>query len=304
MKQYINLTKRNCLVFLRDRSAVFFSVLAMLIVLMLNGVFLGSMNEENVLNLLTEYGGVRDTLADEANAKHLVRYWTLAGILVVNAVTVTLTVIGTMVDDTQDGKIICFYSAPVHRNLLAFSYITSAILIGMLFCSFTLVIALVYIVATGGKLLGVAALGKLFLLVLLIVSIFAVIMYLAALFVKSSGAWSGIATVVGTLVGFMGGIYIPVGALPEGVATVLKYLPFLHGTALVRNVCCKDILAKTFTNMPEQAVTEYKEAMGITLKMGDEWISSEIQILFLIGCGILAFIMAGVVQKKKEVNDR
>lgn len=304
MKQYMNLTKRNCLVFLRDRSAVFFSVLTMLIVLVLNGIFLGNMNENTIVNLLEQYGGVRDTLADAENAKQLVQYWTLAGILVVNAVTVTLMVIGTMVDDTQDGKIICFYSAPVHRNILAFSYITSAILIGMLLCIFALVLALIYIAASGGLLPGLTSIGKLFLLIFLNVSIFAVIMYLAALFVKSSGAWSGIATVVSTLVGFFGGIYIPVGYLPESVSTVLKYIPVLQGTALMRQVCCEDVIAETFGDVPEQVVTEYKEYMGISIKIGDAYISSEIQVLFLIGCGILAFIIASVVQKKKEVEDR
>ena len=61
MNQYINLTKRNCMVFLRDRGAVFFSMLTMLIVLMLMGIFLGNMNEESIVNLLKEYGGVRDS---------------------------------------------------------------------------------------------------------------------------------------------------------------------------------------------------------------------------------------------------
>ena len=56
MRKFLNLTKRNCLVFLRDRSAVFFSLLSMLIVLMLMGVFLENMNVESVTGLLEQYG--------------------------------------------------------------------------------------------------------------------------------------------------------------------------------------------------------------------------------------------------------
>ena len=100
MRKYLNLTKRNCLVFLRDRTSVFFALMSMLIVLLLQAVFLGDMNVESVLNLIKEYGGeMRDAAADEANARQLIQYWTLAGILVVNAVTVTLSVIGTMIED-------------------------------------------------------------------------------------------------------------------------------------------------------------------------------------------------------------
>ncbi len=121
MKKFINLTKRNCLVFLRDRAAVFFSLLAMLIVLMLMGVFLGNMNEENVVNLLKEYGGSRNIKLDQEHARELVQYWTLAGILVVNAVTVTLAVIGNRVTDVSEGKLPALYSAPVSRNIIALS---------------------------------------------------------------------------------------------------------------------------------------------------------------------------------------
>lgn len=57
MRKYISLTKRNCLVFIRDRGAVFFSLLSMLIVLMLQGLFLGEMNVNEVTDLLLQYGG-------------------------------------------------------------------------------------------------------------------------------------------------------------------------------------------------------------------------------------------------------
>ena len=304
MKKLINLTKRNCMVFLKDQGAVFFSLLAMLIVLMLMGIFLGNMNESNVISLLEEYGGIRDTHADTETAKHLIQYWTLAGILVVNAVTVTLTVVGTMVEDIHEGKLISFYCAPVSRSIIAFSYILSAILIGIFFCMLTLVTALIYITATGGEMLSALAFGKILLLIVLNVSIFAVIMYLAALFVKSSSAWSGVGTVVGTLVGFVGAIYLPMGFLPEGVATVLKYIPILHGTSLMRSICCEAALKNTFSDVPSQLITEYKEYMGIQVKMGENIVSGIFQILFLISCGIIAFIVIAIIQKRRNINDR
>ena len=52
MREIFYLTKRNCLVYLRDKSAVFFSLLSMLIVLGLMVVFLGKMNSENVLSVI------------------------------------------------------------------------------------------------------------------------------------------------------------------------------------------------------------------------------------------------------------
>ena len=178
MKKFVSLTKRNCLIFLRDRAAVFFSLLAMFIVLMLMGVFLGNMNEENVVNLLKEYGGVRDAAVDKAHARELVQYWTLAGILVVNAVTVTLSVIGSRVTDVSEGRLASFFSAPVNRSVIALSYVASAVLIGIFMCALTFAAALCYITATGGELPGAEALLKICLLIVLNVCIFSVIMYL------------------------------------------------------------------------------------------------------------------------------
>lgn len=304
MKKFINLTKRNCLIFLRDRGAVFFSLLAMLIVLMLMGVFLGNMNQEEVVELLKEYGGVRDAAADAAHAKELVQYWILAGILIVNAVTVTLTVIGNRVSDASEGKLASLYSAPVSRTTIALSYVASAVLIGVLMCILTLAAALCYITATGGELLSVAALAQVLLLILLNVCVFAVIMYLFSLFVKSSSAWSGFGTVIGTLVGFLGAIYLSMGFLPEKVATVLKYIPILHGASLMRMVCCEAALKQTFADLPAQVLTEYREYMGIDVKMGGNTVSTAFQVLFLAGCGIMAFIVIVVVQRRKDISDR
>lgn len=304
MKKFINLTKRNCLIFLRDRGAVFFSLLAMLIVLMLMGVFLGNMNQEEVITLLKEYGGKRDAAVDAAQAKELVQYWTLAGILIVNAVTVTMTVIGNRVADVTEGKLATLYSAPVSRTMIALSYFASAVLIGVFLCMLTLTAALCYITATGGELINIGALVQILLLILLNVCVFAVIMYLFSLFVKSSSAWSGFGTVIGTLVGFLGAIYLPMGFLPEKVATVLKYIPILHGASLMRNVCCEAVLNQTFADLPSQVLTEYQEYMGIQVKMGENTATTAFQVLFLVGCGIMAFIAIVVVQRRKDISDR
>lgn len=304
MKKFFSLTRRNCLIFLRDRGAVFFSLLSMLIVLMLMGVFLGNMNEESVVNLLNQYGGARNKDLDAAHAKELVQYWTLAGILIVNAVTVTLTVLGNRVSDLSESRLASLYSAPVGQGVIALSYVASAVLVGVLMCMLTLGATLCYIAATGGTWLTFGALARITGLIVLNVCVFAVVMYFFTLFVKSSSAWSGIGTVVGTLVGFVGAIYLPMGNLPEGVAAVLKYIPILHGASLMRTVCCEQALETTFAGTPAELLTEYREYMGITVEMGGKAVDSLFQVLFLAGCGIIAFILTVLVQKRKDISDR
>ena len=304
MSKYISLTRRNCMVFLRDRTAVFFSLLSMLIVLMLMGVFLGNMNVESITGLLAQYGGERDVALDNENATQLVQYWTLAGLMVVNALTVTLSVIGIMVTDANENKLESFYGAPVHRNIIALSYISAAVIIGMLFCMLTLGIALGYISATGGEMLSAETLAQIFGYTLMNVIIFAIIMYMLALFVKSSSAWGGIATVVGTLVGFVGAIYLPMGSLPTGVAEVLKYIPILHGTSLMRKVCCEEAIQTTFADIPQEVIDGYQEYMGISVIMDGTEVQNVSQILFLCMCGVAAFLVIAILTKRKSISDR
>lgn len=299
MSKLFAMTKRNCLVFLKDTGAVFFSLLSMIIVLVLMGVFLGEMNVEAVVDLLGEYGGVRNTALDRENATHLGQYWTLAGLVVVNSLTVTMMVIGTLVTDKVSDKLKSFQTAPVSRFLVAVSYIVAAVLIGFFFCVLTLTGYMVYICANGGAMLSVVAIIKVLGYTLVDVIIFAIIMYLVATLVKSNGAWGGIATVVGTLVGFLGAIYVPVGSLSEGIVNVLKCLPVLHGTSLMRKVMCEEILEETFAGLRPEVLSGYREAMGIDVLWDGKTVGNEFQLFFLGICGMIALVVIAAMAGKK-----
>ena len=304
MKQILNLMKRNTLIFFRDYSAVFFSILSMLIVLALMVVFLGSMNSDSVVNVLAQYGEERNTKADQTNAKHLVQMWTLAGILVVNSVTVTLTALGSMVSDETKGRLASFYVSPVKRIKIALGYILSAWFIGTIMCFLTLIIGEAYMALQGHTLLPLLVWIKLIGMICLNTFVYASLGYLLALFIHSDSAWSGMLTIVGTLVGFLGGIYLPMSMLPEGVSTVLKCLPILHGASMMRKVLIEDALSQTFEGLPEMVPAIFKEMMGVTIKSGETEITLTYQILFLLSYAIIAIIVASLISNKRKVSDR
>lgn len=304
MSAYLSLTKRNCLVFLRDKGAVIMSMLSMAIVLLLMGVFLGDMNAEEITDLLKKYGGMRDEEADLLNAKILVHYWTLSGITVVNAVMASLTVMGQMISDNAENRLASFYCAPVSKGIIALSYITASVIIGTLMCLTVSAAYIAYITAIGGSIPPAGDLVTAALYTLMTVLIFSLIMYLAAMFVRSTGVWSGIGTVVGTLVGFAGAIYLPMGSLAEGAAAVLKFLPILHGTSLLRRSFCGDMLKKTFEGLPEGVLEGYEDYMGITVKIGDNVLSDMSQIMFICLFGLAALMAILIISRKRRASDR
>lgn len=302
MGELFYLVKRNTLVFLRERSAVFFSLLSMLIVLGLMVVFLGRMNSESLVNLLSKLGGRRDRAADERNAAYLIQLWTLAGILVVNSVTVTLTVTGSMVQDEAEKRLMAFYATPVNRIRLSLGYVLAAWLVGTGMCLLTLAVGEGYFALNGYGFLGMEALLKLCGMIALNTFVFSAIAYLLALFVHNSSAWSGLLTIIGTLVGFVGGIYLPMDALSGRVQSVLKCLPVIHGAAMMRTVCTKDAIRETFAGLPEEAEDLFREAMGISLWVGEHKISLGEQVIFLGFYAILAIGAGAVLSRRRRLR--
>lgn len=304
MRELYYLVKRNILVFIRDYAAVFFSVLSMLIILLLMVVFLGKMNTDNVLWVLTEYGGERDVLQDEKNAQYLIQMWTLAGILAVNTFTVPLTVMQTMVRDEVNGHLASFYVAPVKRVKIVLGYTLASWLIGSGMSFLTLIIGEIYMAAQGYSILAPVAIFKILAMIMLNALVYSAVGYLLALFIHSESAWGGMLTVMGTLVGFLGAIYLPVSMLSENIVNMLKCLPVLHGTAMMRKVLTKDAMATTFDGLPDLVPESFAKEIGITLWYGETQITLANQILVLALYAIIAIVVATIISKKRKIHDR
>lgn len=297
------LLARNIKIFMRDRGAVFFSLLSMLIVLALMLLFLGNINSESIVGLLEAYGGERDAAADRANADHLVLVWALAGILLVNCVTVTMTVMGNLIHDEEEGRLATFYIAPVSRARITLGYILSAWIIGAGMSLVTLLIGNLLLMADGGGLQGKTCL-QLAGMILANSFLYAAFSYLLSLFVHSSGAWNGLLTVSGTLVGFLGGIYLSMEMLPEKVGNVLKVLPVLHGASMMRRVSVQEALSDTFAGLPAEVAEGYSEGMGITVSVNGEILSVSMQLFFVVSLGIGITLISAVISMRRSARDR
>lgn len=304
MRELYYLVKRNILVFMRDYAAVFFSVLSMLIILLLMVVFLGKMNTDNVLWILTEYGGERDALQDEKNAQYLIQMWTLAGILAVNTFTVPLTVMQTMVRDEVNGHLASFYVAPIKRIKIVMGYTLASWLIGSGMSFLTLIIGEFYMVTQGYPIHGLGVLIKMLGMIMLNALVYSAVGYLLALFIHSESAWGGMLTVMGTLVGFLGAIYLPVSMLSENIVNALKCLPVLHGTAMMRAVLTKDAMVTTFDGLPDLVPELFAKEIGITLWNGETQITLGNQILVLTLYAIIAIVVATIISKRRKIHDR
>lgn len=295
MKTVIMLTKRNMLLYLKDKSAVFFSLLSMLIIIGLTIIFLGKMNVDNILEMVS---------IERKVAEYLVNSWVMAGIIVVNSITVTLGVIGIMIEDEDRNRIASFWVAPISRVKIILGYILAAFIIGCIFCFITLVISQVYIYSAGGEFLGSMALIKSIIFIVINVFSSACFVFFIATFVHSTNAFSSISTIIGTLIGFIAGMYLPMGLLPNMVQKIVKLFPIVYGTSLMRGVYVKDAMENVFNGAPVEIINEYTDYMGITLSLGGQYINDTKKVLILLGSGFIFIVLSSIVLKKKNIKDR
>ena len=303
MEQFFAFTGRNLKSYFRDRGGVFFSLLSMLIVIVLMVFFLGDMYIENTVAILSEFPG-RDAAVDRQNAELLILIWNFAGILSINAVTVTLAVYSVMIKDRVTGKLNSIYTAPVSRGIITGGYMAAAWIASVLVCTITLFITEIYGIIKGMEAFSLITHVQLMGLILVNSFVYAAFMYLLATVSKTEGAWSGIGTVIGTLVGFLGGIYIPIGSLSPAIGTIMKCTPIIYGTSMFRSVMTEAIAEITFSGVPEEVLEEYELVTGIHLELFDRTIGLTEEWLGLFLCGILLLVAGIIVLKYGRKADR
>lgn len=273
----ITFMNRNLKVFFRDRSAVFFSLLAVFIIVGLYALFLGDV-------------WVSD-MGDMPGARQLMDSWLISGLLAVTSVTTTLGAFGILVDDRVKKINKDFYAAPIKRSSITAGYLSSVFMIGVIMSLITLVLSELYVLMNGGQLLSIGEAVQVVGLILLSVLSNTAMMGFVVSFFKSQNAFAVASTVIGTLIGFLAGIYLPIGMLPKAVQVVVKVFPPSHAALLFRQVIMAGPTATSFAGIPAQYLDAFNENMGATFQIGDMAVTPWMSVAFLL---IVAVIFYGL----------
>ena len=189
----INFAKRNLKVYFRDKSSVFFSLLAVLIVLGLYILFLGDQLVNSVSDTVSGAGRLMDS-------------WIMAGILAVTPVSTTLGSFGAIVNDKSRKIIKDFRCSPIRSGSLAGGYILSSFCIGTIMSLFAFAIIEIWFAIKGYALLSGVQLIQVLGVILLSVLTSSAMMYLVVSLFSSQNAFATASTIIGTLIGFVTGI--------------------------------------------------------------------------------------------------
>lgn len=274
----LNFAARNLKIFFRQKSAVFFSLLGVFIIIGLYLLFLGDVWVAG----FPELTGVRP----------LMDSWIIAGIVSVTPVTTAVGAFSVLVEDRTRGNSMDFYAAPVKRSSLVGGYVLSAYVIGLILSAAALALGVAYLAATGAPVPGPWMLLRTAGVMVLAVFASSAMVFFLVSFFTSASAFSTAGSIVGTLIGFLTGIYLPIGSLPEAVQWVVKLFPISHAGALLRQILMEDTLARSFAGAPQAAVEAFQTQMGVTYSYGGASAGPGLHLLVLAGTAAVFLLLA------------
>ena len=245
----IDFAFRNLTLFFKDRTAVLLSFLAEFIVVGLYILFIRK-------NMIESFSQVE-------NIEILMDVWMSAGILGITSVTTTMGAYGIMVDDKTKRINKDFATSPIRRFSLLGGYMSGAVVIGLFMSVFLFLVSAVYILQKYQVQLGDGQGVKIFMLLgLVTISNSSMVLFIVS-FLKSSNALASCCTILGALIGFLTGIYLPMGNLPDGVQWLVKCFPVSHGVVLLRQILMEPLIKDVFGNVESNAAKAFMDFMGV-----------------------------------------
>jgi len=279
------LAKRMILLFFRNRTQVFFSMFAVLIIIGLYVLFLSNSMEMMLQTIL----GLPEGTNTGATMSSLV----LGGIIAVTSVTSSMSALGRCVADREDATK-DFFTSPVPRWKITIGYILGAAQIGAIMTFVALIGALLYINLNGNVSFGFQDYARLILTVFLSTLAANAMAFIVVVTAKNIHAYSALTSVIGTLIGFLMGIYIPIGQLPETVRWVVRLFPLSHAASMFRQTLANSQLNYLFSGVPIEYLEEFRLFFGVTFNYGEFysnfWFSALVLLLTIIvfyGIGLI-----------------
>jgi len=199
----------------------------------------------------------------------------------------------------KEGAAKDFFTSPVSRGKISFSYIMSSSVVGFVMTGIALALCIVYMVLSGGNWPGVFDWARLLLTVILSALCANAMITFAAAFIKTQTTFSAFSMMLGTMVGFIMGIFIPIGQLPGPMQWIIRLFPMSHSVSMFRQILADGELPALFAGAPD-ALEAFREMFGVVFVYGDYvsgfWMSAGV----LAGTADLFYVLSLAVMSKRK----
>jgi len=278
--------------FFKDKANVFFSLLSALIIILLYILFLGNVMEQGFESTL----GFSDDRIRVAMAAMI-----MSGMVAITTVSACLGALGIAVIDKKDtGK--DFLTSPIPRWKIAFGYMSGAAVVGIIMGIIALVLVLGYLLSLGGAMPSPADFALLLLTIVLATLCGNAMMYVICLFIKTENAYSAFTAIVGVLLGFVMGVYMPIGTFPPAVQWFSRLFPMSHAASMFRQILTRDHLAALFQGAPVGMAEDFEVTYGVVFQFGDYTTDFWFSALYLLAWTAIFFIIGVLLLRKQKLK--
>ena len=277
------LLKRNFILYFRNRSGVFFSLLGALISFLLYIIFL----QKNLT----------DSWSQLPNSTNLLNNWLMGGTLAVTGMTTSFTALKQMVQDRENQVDQDLFLTDLGNWALQASYLISSIIISFVMQVFMFAVMSLYFKESP----VISHLPEIALIMLLSSLLSSLVNVLLIYRFQSVDSLGKLATIVGTASGFLVGTYVPIGVLPDFAQIITKCTPATYIASLYRQVLMKEPLETTFTGN-SGLLQEFQEKMGIQINWQELLTKEETYFIVVIICLVailLWFLFVKVFSRRK-----
>jgi len=282
------LISRHLKIYFRDKGTIISSLIAILVTIALYVLFLGNYLESTINN----------TIGVNTGNFLFVNTWVLSGIIIVSSVTVSLGIFGVKVKDDETEIFKSFAVSPVSKLSIVLSYIIAAWIMSFIITLIAFILWTIVMKILGYTIISFSSLPLLLLYVIINILSSTSLTFFIVNFVKSVTAFSSISTIVGTLTGFLAGIYLPIGALPKYVQFLMKFFPPTYGVAQIRSALADSPLKNITQKDSISTINQLKLYMGIKVEVFGHLLTNIDITIILLGTTIL-FTLLSVIQLKE-----
>ena len=265
------LLKRNFILYFRNRSGVFFSLLGALISFLLYIIFL----QKNLT----------DSWSQLPNSTNLLNNWLMGGTLAVTGMTTSFTALKQMVQDRENQVDQDLFLTDLGSWGLQASYLISSIIISFVMQVFMFAVMSLYFKESP----VISHLPEIALIMLLSSLISSLVNVLLIYRFQSVDSLGKLATIVGTASGFLVGTYIPIGVLPDSAQIIMKCTPATYIASLYRQILMKERLETAFTGN-SRLLKEFQEKMGIQINW-QELLTKEETYFIVVIISLVAILL-------------
>lgn len=239
--------KRQIALYFSNKASVFFSLMGAWIAFALYIIFLQK-------NMLEAWSTV-------PNPELVLDKWVMGGTLAVTGVTTTWTGVSRLIKDKEHHQFDDFLLTGLSPFSLHIGYLISASMIGLIMQIIMYSIMNAYFYWQDGLALEMNQFPALLGLMVLSSLLGSSLGLIGAQWFKSIEAAERLAIIIGSASGFLVGVYMPIGGLPDFAQALIKWTPAAYVAAAFRQILMEDSLAKW--NIPGMDVKEY---LGVGLK--------------------------------------